>query len=155
MRTAVAHFQAGRLDEAKSLCAKILSAEPRNVMVLHLHGILHCQQGDLRKGAELLDEAVRLHPDNPATQYDLGKAWLALARLEDAAEAFRHALALKPDYAEAHNNLGNVLNAEGIFEADSVLAKHDENYMPREVIESLKKSGRWKPQEERPKDEDS
>ncbi len=47
------------------------------------------------------------------------------------------------------------LTAEGIFEADSVLAKHDENYMPKEVIESLKKSGRWQPQEERPKDEDS
>lgn len=47
------------------------------------------------------------------------------------------------------------LTAEGIFEADSVLAKHDENYMPKEVIESLKKSGRWQPQEERPMDEDS
>jgi cytochrome c-type biogenesis protein CcmE len=24
-----------------------------------------------------------------------------------------------------------------------VLAKHDENYMPREVVDALKKSGRW------------
>ena len=47
------------------------------------------------------------------------------------------------------------LTADGVFEADSVLAKHDENYMPKEVIESLKKSGRWQPQKERPKDEDS
>jgi len=25
-----------------------------------------------------------------------------------------------------------------------VLAKHDENYMPKEVADSLKKSGKWK-----------
>ena len=27
--------------------------------------------------------------------------------------------------------------------ADSVLAKHDENYMPREVADTLKKQGHW------------
>ena len=30
------------------------------------------------------------------------------------------------------------------FVADEVLAKHDENYMPPEVAEALKKSGKWK-----------
>lgn len=31
----------------------------------------------------------------------------------------------------------------GTFKADTVLAKHDENYMPREVVDVLKKQGRW------------
>ena len=31
----------------------------------------------------------------------------------------------------------------GAFKADSVLAKHDENYMPREVADALKKQGHW------------
>jgi cytochrome c-type biogenesis protein CcmE len=30
-----------------------------------------------------------------------------------------------------------------ILDADTVLAKHDERYMPREVVDALKKSGRW------------
>ena len=30
------------------------------------------------------------------------------------------------------------------FKADELLAKHDENYMPKEVYDSLKKSGHWK-----------
>ncbi len=34
------------------------------------------------------------------------------------------------------------LEANGIA-ADTVLAKHDERYMPREVVDALKKSGRW------------
>jgi cytochrome c-type biogenesis protein CcmE len=33
---------------------------------------------------------------------------------------------------------------EGVFVANNVLAKHDENYMPPEVADALKKSGRWK-----------
>lgn len=32
----------------------------------------------------------------------------------------------------------------GVFVASNVLAKHDENYMPPEVADALKKSGRWK-----------
>jgi len=31
----------------------------------------------------------------------------------------------------------------GMLDADTVLAKHDERYMPREVVDALKKSGRW------------
>jgi cytochrome c-type biogenesis protein CcmE len=36
------------------------------------------------------------------------------------------------------------LNGGGLFDADTILAKHDENYMPKEVADALKKSGRWK-----------
>lgn len=35
------------------------------------------------------------------------------------------------------------LRADGTFVADEVLAKHDEKYMPREVVDALKKSGHW------------
>src|ERR1700720_1364122 len=35
------------------------------------------------------------------------------------------------------------LRSDGVFAAASVLAKHDENYMPREVVDALKKSGHW------------
>ena len=38
-----------------------------------------------------------------------------------------------------------VLNADRSFRADSVLARHDENYMPKEVADSLKRQGHWKP----------
>jgi cytochrome c-type biogenesis protein CcmE len=35
------------------------------------------------------------------------------------------------------------LGPDGLFQAASVLAKHDENYMPPEVADSLKESGYW------------
>jgi cytochrome c-type biogenesis protein CcmE len=36
------------------------------------------------------------------------------------------------------------LESAQLFRADTVLAKHDENYMPREVVDALKKQGVWK-----------
>src|SRR5215469_4252836 len=36
------------------------------------------------------------------------------------------------------------LDASGTFNATEILAKHDEKYMPPEVVAALKRSGRWK-----------
>jgi cytochrome c-type biogenesis protein CcmE len=35
------------------------------------------------------------------------------------------------------------LEGDGQFTADVILAKHDERYMPKEVVDALKKQGRW------------
>src|SRR5215831_18050169 len=37
-----------------------------------------------------------------------------------------------------------MLDASGTFKADTVLAKHDETYMPKDVAEALRKQGHWK-----------
>ncbi|HEX8167766.1 MAG TPA: cytochrome c maturation protein CcmE [Beijerinckiaceae bacterium] len=45
-----------------------------------------------------------------------------------------------------------VLEPSGVFKADTVLARHDETYMPREVADALKAQGHWqgeKPQARR------
>src|SRR3569623_2147112 len=36
------------------------------------------------------------------------------------------------------------LDAYGVLMADTVLAKHDETYMPKDVADALKKQGHWK-----------
>ena len=36
-----------------------------------------------------------------------------------------------------------VLDVPGRLEADAVLAKHDERYMPKEVVDALKQQGLW------------
>jgi cytochrome c-type biogenesis protein CcmE len=37
-----------------------------------------------------------------------------------------------------------VLEPDGVFHADNVLAKHDENYMPPEVAKKLRAQGMWR-----------
>ena len=42
------------------------------------------------------------------------------------------------------------LEPDGVFHADNVLAKHDENYMPPEVAKKLKAQGVWRGDAQRP-----
>ncbi|ACL59045.1 cytochrome c maturation protein CcmE [Methylobacterium nodulans] len=43
-----------------------------------------------------------------------------------------------------------MLEPGGMFRADTVLAKHDETYMPREVADALKKQGHWQGEAKHP-----
>ena len=50
-----------------------------------------------------------------------------------------------PDlFAEDAGMIGTGRMQNGVFVADEILAKHDENYMPREVADSLKEAGVYK-----------
>ncbi|WP_282181124.1 cytochrome c maturation protein CcmE [Aliiroseovarius marinus] len=47
-----------------------------------------------------------------------------------------------PDlFAENQGMIGTGTYIDGVFEASEILAKHDEEYMPKEVVDSLKESG--------------
>ncbi len=37
---------------------------------------------------------------------------------------------------------------DGVFKATEILAKHDEEYMPKEVVDALKEQGVYKPSDE-------
>jgi cytochrome c-type biogenesis protein CcmE len=41
------------------------------------------------------------------------------------------------------------LDTAGTFRADTILAKHDERYMPKEVADALKKQGHWQADQDR------
>jgi cytochrome c-type biogenesis protein CcmE len=60
-------------------------------------------------------------------------------------EMTAHYVGLLPDLFREGQGVvieGSVTPA-GTFAATNVLAKHDENYMPKEVVEELKKRGEW------------
>ncbi len=49
---------------------------------------------------------------------------------------------LLPDlFAENQGMVGTGRYVNGVFEATEILAKHDEDYMPREVVDALKAQG--------------
>ncbi len=52
---------------------------------------------------------------------------------------------LPPMFREKQGVVANgALGGDGVFVADELLTKHDENYMPPEVADALKRSGEWK-----------
>jgi cytochrome c-type biogenesis protein CcmE len=61
----------------------------------------------------------------------------------------KHAIAVTYDgalpdlFREGQGVVAEGVLAAGRLDASEVLAKHDERYMPKEVVDALKKSGRW------------
>jgi len=65
--------------------------------------------------------------------------------LTDGAKNFSvHYEGILPDlFREGQGIVATGVLKNDVFVADEVLAKHDENYMPPEVAEALKKAGKW------------
>lgn len=113
LNAAIAHHQAGRLEQAESLYRQVLAAAPRHPDALHLMGVIAHQRGDQGAAAKLIRRAVALNTGSAVYHNSLGSVLLASGSPGDAATHLRQALALNPDYAEAHNNLGNALQQSG------------------------------------------
>jgi cytochrome c-type biogenesis protein CcmE len=64
---------------------------------------------------------------------------------DQAAEIAVHYVGIVPDLFKEGTGVvaEGSLNGDGSFAATNVLAKHDENYMPKEVVDSLKARGEW------------
>jgi cytochrome c-type biogenesis protein CcmE len=97
------------------------------------------EQRRIRLGGLVEPQSVRKEPDGVTTVF----------RVTDTAHAlpvrFR---GLLPDLFREGQGIvtEGSFGADGVFTATSVLAKHDETYMPKEVADALKKQGQWKPE---------
>jgi tetratricopeptide (TPR) repeat protein len=73
----------------------------------------HHRAGKLQDAEQLYKQVLRDDPRNPVALYLLGTVARQTGRNELAIDYIGQALRLKPDYIEAHNNLGNALAAQG------------------------------------------
>jgi tetratricopeptide (TPR) repeat protein len=78
-------------------------------------GVLAHQTGNQEAAIQLIQNALHLRPDLPEAHYNLGNAYRAHDKLNEAVASYREAVRLKPDLAEAHGNLGCALTELGEF----------------------------------------
>lgn len=82
-----------------------------------LSAVTQClQSGKLAEAIALCDRIVLLESNDPEVHCCRGVALARLGRLGDAEVAYRQAIALNPDFANAYNNLGNALCELGRLE---------------------------------------
>jgi predicted O-linked N-acetylglucosamine transferase (SPINDLY family) len=101
------------LAEAEACYRQVLAAQPDHADALHLLGIIAYQTGRHDLSVELIRQAIQRNGRNPAYFYNLGNALKDQGNLDEAIAAFRRAIAIKPDWADAHLALGNSLNGQG------------------------------------------
>jgi len=76
-------------------------------------GVTYLEQRNLPAAMRELTKASELDPENPEIDMMLGLAYQSRGDLGKAEEHFRIAVGKRPEYAEAHNNLGNLLSQLG------------------------------------------
>jgi tetratricopeptide (TPR) repeat protein len=120
--------QAGDRIAAREAWQAILEVVPDSVEAAARLGRLASEDGDHAAAVSLLERAVA--SDAPASVwFDLGFVRQDLRDYISAATAYRRALELKPDYAEAALNLGVVLQESG--DLDSAMRAYAQAYRLR------------------------
>ena len=89
-------------------CAGDKAATKKRVEALQQLGMAHAADGSLRKGLARLLEAVRLDPENAELNHQIAVVLRNLGDYKASLKYFNRALALKPEFPEARNNLGTL-----------------------------------------------
>ncbi len=117
LQRAIAHHEAGQLQQAESFYRQVLQINPNQPDALHLLGVLAAQVGQPAIAIELIGKALAINPSMAAAHSNLGNALRDSGQLDRAIAAYRESLRLAPQNADAHNNLGTVLRDQGNLDA--------------------------------------
>ena len=117
------YHQAGRLGEAETCYRRVLAAQPNHADALHLLGVLAHQTRRHDLAVELIGQAIKRNGRNPIYFYHLGVTLQENGKPAESVAAYRQAIRIKPDYAEAFKNEGDALKELKRF--DEALESYD------------------------------
>lgn len=132
--------QRGNLAEAERCYETILGAKRNQFDALHLLGVVRLQQGRAEEAIDLIGKALRINPRSPAAHVNLGAAFGALKRLNEALGCYDKALTFDRDHLLALNSRAATLldlgrPEEGLASLDRALAINPSN------VETLRRRG--------------
>ena len=115
LQRASALFAAGRLEEARRACRKLLEMRPDFAEAHVLLGEIQRRSGDEARAGESLKRALKLRPgwSEAHLELTLGDLLGDQGQYAEAAAHYRAALKLQPQWADARYNLAGALNAMG------------------------------------------
>lgn len=109
----IAKLAVGAFGALLIACAAPTSDMKKEASARMQMGVTYLGQRNLPAAMRELTRAAELDPENPEIDMTLGLAYQARGDLTKAEEYLRNAIRKNPDYAEAHNNLGNLLSLQG------------------------------------------
>jgi protein O-mannosyl-transferase len=119
-------------QNGETLFRHTIAVTDNNFLAYSALGASYADDGRTNEALQLSAEAVRMDPECPAAQYNLGTFLLAAGQADDAIDHFKAALKNNPRFADAENNLGKAYQAVGKLEeaaahltAATVLAPDD------------------------------
>ncbi|MCG8543480.1 MAG: tetratricopeptide repeat protein, partial [Alphaproteobacteria bacterium] len=114
LREAAILRDAQQFRDAVEIYQSILAAAPDHHPTLGAFGVTAIMAGEAALAVDLLQRAITAAgQDGDGYLSDLGYALATAERFDEALAVYRRAVAARPNDADAHFNLGNVLNALG------------------------------------------
>ncbi len=106
---ALAHADAGRLDQAAAMLKRLVQREPGNPDAAHFLGMVLSRTPALTQAEYFLRRAVELAPGEPKYLSNLANVLAACERHAEAVECYRGAIEARPGYAPAWIGLSGAL----------------------------------------------
>ncbi len=103
----------GNIDGAVKVYLRVVREDASRSDACHRLAVLHDQKGDCRTSESFYQAALHKDPENAELHCDFGYSLYLQNRWPEAEVGLRRAIALKPDLARAHNNLGLLLARTG------------------------------------------
>jgi len=110
---ATTYHKQGHLAEAEAMYRQVLANDPHQFDALHMLGVIAHQTGKHEDAVQLIIRALQRNPADAAAHCNLGTAYRALNRLDEAVGSYKKAIELKPDYPLARRNLSQIHMSRG------------------------------------------
>ncbi|MGO8673299.1 MAG: tetratricopeptide repeat protein [Capsulimonadaceae bacterium] len=92
-----------------------------SIVLVSLGALTICHAADYRDWQALYRHTIDVNPRSAVSAYNIGVVDYKMGNDDEAIRWFRRAIAARPDYDEAYNDLGAALSAEGRFD-DAIAA---------------------------------
>src|SRR5476651_1971258 len=110
------HHRQGQLSLAMDRYTDVLRNDPNNPDALYYVAVVACQEGQFKQGVELAGRAIEKGPPQARVHNLLGRAHEQLGTPLEAAKSYDKAIAIDPNFAEAHGNRANILVVAGFLD---------------------------------------
>ncbi|MDB5299043.1 MAG: hypothetical protein JWO87_706 [Phycisphaerales bacterium] len=148
LQAAIAHHQAGRLEEAKAIYRAIVAEDRNNPDAIHLLALVLHQTGDDAQAIPLFNRAMMLAPATPAYPANFAELWRKQGNWPNAIECYRKVLRLAPSDWQIHHLFAEALTKLGKFEEAEAEFRRVIQARPRDpnawsgLAEALRRGGK-------------
>ncbi|SMF66362.1 tetratricopeptide repeat protein [Pseudobacteriovorax antillogorgiicola] len=116
-----------KYDKAEKCADDVLERIPDNYRALQLKAKLHSRRGEHDQAINILKKLMNQSPKNLTTRVNLGAAYVAADRFDEAKQVFNDVLDIDPENQAAKDQMATVVFQEGDFGLAEQLIAETEN----------------------------
>jgi len=115
-RIAMVNLELGNVNKAYQELQIVSTLDPKDSETYYLLGILAKNNGELQKGLEYFEKAIRYRKEHPETYLEQGKLNYLLNHADKAKRSLAQAISLNPELNEAHYYYGLLLEKDRVYQ---------------------------------------